>query len=63
LLGKAVVQRAKDLGYSTIYLDTSVEQHEAIGLYRSLGFEDSEPFHDVPAEMRGWLLFFRKELG
>jgi GNAT superfamily N-acetyltransferase len=62
VLGEAVVQRAKDLGYSVMYLDTSVEQHEAIGLYRSLGFEECEPYHDVPDAMRGWLVFFRLEL-
>jgi GNAT superfamily N-acetyltransferase len=31
-LGEAVLQRARDLGYREMYLDTSVEQHEAIGL-------------------------------
>lgn len=61
-LGEAVVQRARDLGSSTMYLDTSVEQHEAIGLYRSLGFQECEPYHDVPDSMRGWLVFFRMEL-
>ena len=58
-LGAAVVQRGRDLGYSCMYLDTSVEQHEAISLYRSLGFEEVEPYYDVPDEMRGWLVFFR----
>jgi putative acetyltransferase len=61
-LGEAVVQRAQDLGYPVMYLDTSVEQHEAIGLYRSLGFQECEPFHDVPDAMRGWLVFFRLDL-
>ncbi|HEX5090019.1 MAG TPA: GNAT family N-acetyltransferase [Nocardioides sp.] len=61
-LGEAVVHRARDLGYSALYLDTSVEQHEAIGLYRSLGFEECDPFHVVPDVMQGWLLFFRKAL-
>jgi putative acetyltransferase len=61
-LGEAVVQRGRDLGYSEMYLDTSVEQHEAIGLYRSLGFQEVEPYHVVPDEMRGWLVFFRLDL-
>jgi putative acetyltransferase len=61
-LGEAVVQRARDLGYSAVYLDTSVEQHEAVGLYRSLGFEECDPYHVVPDAMQGWLLFFRKKL-
>jgi ribosomal protein S18 acetylase RimI-like enzyme len=61
-LGDAVVRRARDLDYDVMYLDTSVEQHEAIGLYRSLGFEECEPYHDVPDAMRGWLVFFRLDL-
>ena len=59
VLGEAVVERARDLEYDAMYLDTSVEQHEAIGLYRSLGFEECEPYHAVPDAMRGWLVFFR----
>jgi GNAT superfamily N-acetyltransferase len=61
-LGEAVIQRARDLEYTAMCLDTSTEQHEAIGLYRSLGFEETEPYHDLPDEMRGWLVFFRREL-
>jgi putative acetyltransferase len=61
-LGEAVLQRAKELGYPVVHLDTSVEQHEAMGLYRSLGFVDCDPYYDVPEEMRGWLVFFRLEL-
>ena len=62
VLGEAVVQRARDLTYSAMYLDTSVEQHEAIGLYRSLGFQEVEPYYDVAPQMRGWLAFFRLTL-
>jgi ribosomal protein S18 acetylase RimI-like enzyme len=61
-LGEAVLRRAKDLEYPVMYLDTSIEQHEAIGLYRSLGFEECEPYHDVAEAMRGWLVFFRLDL-
>ena len=61
-LGDAVIQRARDLDYSAINLDTSIEQHEAIALYRSLGFEEVEPYYAVPDVMRDWLLFFRLDL-
>ena len=57
-LGEAVVQRARDLGYAVVRLDTSVEQHEAIGLYRSLGFRQVEAYHPVPDALRDWLVFF-----
>ncbi len=62
LLGGAVLERARVLGYSEMFLDTSREQHEAIGLYRGLGFEEVEPYYDVSDQMRGWLTFFRLAL-
>lgn len=61
-LAEAVVARARDLGYREMLLDTSVRQHEAIGLYRRLGFVETAAFHDVPEEMRDWLVFFRLTL-
>ena len=62
-LGEAVIQRARDLGHSAIHLDTSIEQREAIALYRSLGFEEVDPYYAVPDAMRDWLVFFRLDLG
>ena len=62
VLAEAVIQRARDLGYRQMCLDTSVEQREAIGLYRSLGFEEVEPYYDVPDQLRDWLVFFRMSL-
>jgi GNAT superfamily N-acetyltransferase len=61
-LGEAVIQRARDLDHSAIHLDTSIEQHEAIALYRSLGFEEVDPYYAVPDAMRDWLAFFRLDL-
>lgn len=61
-LAEAVIARARDLGYRRMYLDTSVRQTEAIGLYRSLGFVDAPAYHEVPEEMRDWLVFFCLEL-
>ena len=62
-LGEAVIQRARDLDHSAIHLDTSIEQREAIALYRSLGFEEVDPYYAVPDAMRDWLVFFRLDLG
>ena len=61
-LGEAVVAAGRDAGHREMYLDTSVNQHEAIGLYRSLGFEEVGPYYDLPAELRDWLVYFRKVL-
>jgi ribosomal protein S18 acetylase RimI-like enzyme len=61
-LATAVLDRARGAGYRTMYLDTSVRQTEAIALYRDLGFEEVEPYYDVPEEMLGWLVFFRLSL-
>jgi putative acetyltransferase len=62
VLAEALVERARRAGYRRMYLDTSRRQTEAISLYRSLGFEECEPYYDVPEEMLGWLVFFRLTL-
>jgi putative acetyltransferase len=61
-LAETVVERARDLGYRQMWLDTSVRQVEALGLYASLGFEEVAPYHDLPTEMVGWLVFRRLRL-
>ena len=49
-------------GTTRMYLDTSVRQTEAIALYRDLGFEEVEPYYEVPDAMLGWLTFFSLDL-
>ena len=61
-LGEAVVTAAREAGYRQMFLDTSIGQHEALGLYRSLGFVDVEPYYEVAAELRDWLVFMRLDL-
>ena len=61
-LAEAVLAAARALGYTEMYLDTSIGQREAIGLYRSLGFVDVEPYYDVDAVLRDWLVFLRLRL-
>ncbi len=61
-LAIAVLDRAREAGYTRMYLDTSIRQTEAIALYRDLGFEEVEPYYDVPDAMLGWLTFFRLDL-
>jgi ribosomal protein S18 acetylase RimI-like enzyme len=62
VLAEEVIGRARAAGYATMYLDTSIRQTEAIALYRDLGFEQIDAYHDVPEALRDWLVFFRLDL-
>jgi putative acetyltransferase len=48
LLVEASIAKARDLGYQRIVLDTLPGMLEALSLYRSLGFEDTEPYYPNP---------------
>jgi len=61
-LGAGIVEKAREAGYSRMYLDTSINQPEAMTLYRSMGFTDTDPYYDVPKELQGWLIFMSLEL-
>jgi len=61
-LARAIIERAKDLGYARMMLDTGPEQREAQGLYRKLGFRDVDPYYDVSPELRSWLVFMERDL-
>ncbi len=49
-LVEELVRRATRLGYSRMVLDTLPEMAEAIRLYRSLGFEETDRYWDNPIE-------------
>lgn len=61
-LARTVIERAKDLGYCKMMLDTGPAQREAQGLYRKIGFEDVEPYYDLSPELRDWLVFMELDL-
>ena len=61
-LGQTLLVEAKAAGYEVMRLDTSVRQDEAQSLYRKLGFRRIEPYYDVPAPLRGWLVFMERDL-
>ena len=61
-LGEAVIREAKSRGYSVMRLDTSVRQMEAQHLYASLGFRRIDPYYELPAAVREWLVFMELAL-
>ena len=58
-LATAAVDRARELGYTTLRLDTLMKMEAARGIYASLGFEPCEPFVDHPIP---GVMFFELEL-
>lgn len=62
-LARAIIDRAKSLGYSRMMLDTGPLQVEAQTLYRKLGFRDVAPYYELSPELRDWLVFMELDLG
>jgi GNAT superfamily N-acetyltransferase len=56
-LAEAVIQEARELGYRTMRLDTSIRQEEARRLYQRMGFKTIEPYYELSAELANWLVF------
>ena len=61
-LADAVIERARQLNYARMLLDTSWRQKEAQALYRSYGFRDVAPYYDLPDDLRSWLVFMELPL-
>ncbi len=61
-LARAIIERAKALGYSKMKLDTGPLQVEAQTLYRKLGFRDVQPYYELSHELRDWLVFMELDL-
>jgi len=58
-LAVAAIERARELGYSVIRLDTLPRMQAALGIYATLGFKPCEPWVDHPTP---GVLFFELSL-
>ncbi|MDQ2913026.1 MAG: GNAT family N-acetyltransferase [Chloroflexota bacterium] len=65
-LGKAIVDAviasARQEGYATVRLETAIFMKDAHSLYRSFGFELSEPFRRVPDDLKHAEVFMELKL-
>jgi len=55
-LGAAIVREAKNVGYSTMYLDTLPSMKAAQSLYRVLGFKQTSPYYHASFDR---MVFYR----
>ena len=58
-LGKEVIRRAKESGFTEMVLDTAKPLTAAIALYRKLGFEETEAYYFNPMDD---VLYFKIEI-
>ena len=62
LLAQEIISLSKEIGYTTMRLDTLERLTEAMCLYKSLGFRKTEPYYDNPLPgVVYWELDFKKE--
>lgn len=59
---RALMREARDAGYETMKLDTGDLQPEAISLYRSMGFRDTDAYYDLPEGLDGTMVFMEIDL-
>lgn len=50
VLAEAIVQKAADMGYHTMMLDTLERLQSAIALYQRMGFTGTAPYYNNPLE-------------
>jgi putative acetyltransferase len=62
LLAKAIIEEARSIGYTSMKLDTSIRQTEALRLYDQLGFRKTGPYYAVSEKLENWLVFMELTL-
>ncbi len=58
----ALMESARAAGFHTIRLDTARALTGAIKLYRSLGFTERSPYHNLTPQMDHFILYFERPL-
>jgi ribosomal protein S18 acetylase RimI-like enzyme len=61
-LATTLIDESRKSGYSRMRLETSRAQVAALGLYRSLGFQEIAPYYDIPEELRTNMVFMELRL-
>lgn len=59
ILAEAIVQKAADMGYRVMKLDTLNRLHSAIALYQRMGFTETIPYYNNPLE---GVIYMQKQL-
>ncbi len=61
-LADAAIREARMIGYSSILVSSTIQETEAQGLFKTLGFKDTAAGEEVPEDIRKWLVFMKMEL-
>lgn len=59
---EVILARARARGYKTVCLETAIFMTDAHALYRSLGFQETEPFRQLPEGLKDAELFMELRL-
>ena len=61
-LSEALMQAAREDGFTRMQLDTGNLLTEAIAMYEKLGFERCPPYHSYPERLMPYLVFMQRAL-